>query len=277
MSVAVDAPAASRTERARGILLRRPDVSLRAAFALYRRNASIYRRTYKFNILPNFFEPFFYLLALGFGLGAYLTRVRGVSYIDFIAPGLAAMAALNGASLEVTFNCFVKLHFDRVYDAVTTTPLSPEDIALGEMLWATTRALIYGVVFIGVSAGFGVVHSGAVALAPLGIALIGLMFAAMGLTYTMLVPLIDYFAYYWTMFMTPMVMFSGVFFPLDRYPDWLQTVAWFVPLHHAVNLMRALMVTGDLGAAAGAAAWMAVLTAALFVVPLNLIRWRLVK
>ncbi|MGH2830316.1 MAG: ABC transporter permease [Actinomycetota bacterium] len=252
-------------------------MSVRRAMALYRRNATIYKRTYKFNILPNFFEPFFYLIAMGLGLGAYLSNVQDVKYIDFIAPGLSASAALFGSSFEVTFNCFVKMHFGKIYDAVASTPLTPEDVGLGELLWATTRALIYGAAFIGVSAGFGVVHTPAVVLAPFALALIGLMFSVIGLTYTMLVPIIDYFSYYWTMFMTPMFLFSGIFFPLDRLPEWAQALAWFVPLHQAVNLMRALVLTGDLGAAAGAAAWIAVFTAALLVVPLNLIRWRLVK
>jgi len=258
-------------------IFRKPDVRLRAAWRLWQRSATIYKRTYKFNILPNFFEPFFYLLAMGLGLGAYLTRLQGVDYIDFIAPGLAASAAMFGATFEVTYNAFVKLTYGKVYDAIVTTPLTPEDIALGELLWATTRATLYGVLFIIVAAGFGVVHTPLVALAPLGIALIGMHFAVLGLTYTMLIPIIDFFSYFWTMVMTPMFLFSGIFFPLDRLPEWAQTVAWFVPLHQAVNMMRALVLTGDAAAAAAGAAWLIVTTAILFVVPLNLLRRKLVK
>ncbi|HEX6262380.1 MAG TPA: ABC transporter permease [Actinomycetota bacterium] len=260
-----------------GSLLRPPDVRLRSAFRLWQRNATIYRRTYKMNLLPNFFEPFLYLLAMGLGLGAYLSQVEGIRYIDFIAPGLVATAAMFGTSYDVTFNAFVKLRFGKVYDAVMSTPLTPEDIALGELLWGTTRAFIYGVVFLIIASFFGVVHSWLALLAPLAIALIGMMFSVIGLAFTAVVPLIDYFTYYWTLFITPMFLFSGIFFPLDRLPDWVQSVAWFIPLHQAVNLMRALMLHGDLGAAAAAAAWIVVLTAALGVLPLNLLRRRMIR
>jgi lipooligosaccharide transport system permease protein len=258
-------------------LFRIPDVRLASAWRLWERNASIYRKTYKINILPNFFEPFFYLLAMGLGLGAYLSRIEGVEYIDYIAPGLVATAAMFGTSFEVTFNCFVKMQFGKIYDAAMATPLSIEDIGLGELLWGTTRALIYGQVFLVIAAAFGVVHTPLALLTPIAITLIGMMFSVIGLTFTAIIPLIDYFTYYWTLFITPMFLFSGIFFPLDKLPDWAQILAWFMPLHHAVNLMRALTLTGDLRAALLAAAWIAVLTGLLFVLPLNLLHRRLVK
>lgn len=258
-------------------LLRVPDVRLRSAWHLWERNAAIYRRTYRMNLLPNFFEPLLYLLAMGLGLGAYLARIQGFEYIDFIAPGLVATAAMFGASFEVTYNCFVKMQFGRVYDAAMATPLTIEDVGLGELLWATTRALVYGVVFLAIAAAFGTVHSWWALLAPLAVALVGMMFAVIGLTFTAVIPLIDYYSFYWTLWITPMFLFSGVFFPLDRLPGWVQVVAWFVPLHQAVNLMRALLLTGDPGAAGAAALWVGAVTAGLFVLPLNLLRRRLVR
>ncbi|HEV3474352.1 MAG TPA: ABC transporter permease [Actinomycetota bacterium] len=258
-------------------LFRVPDVKLRSAWRLWQRNAAIYRRTYKLNILPNFFEPLWFMVAMGIGLGAYLGRIEGIRYMDFIAPGLVATAAMYGTSFEVTFNCFVKMQFGRVYDAITATPLTIEDVGLGELLWGTTRALLYGVVFLAVAVPFGVIHSPLALAAPLAVALIGLMFSVIGLAFTAVIPVIDYFTYYWTLFMTPMFLFSGIFFPLDRLPEWVQLVAWFMPLHHGVNLMRALTLTGDVGAALMAASWIVVFTGALFVLPLNLLRRRLVR
>ena len=114
-------------------------------------------------------------------------------------------------------------------------------------------------------------------LAPVAIVLIGLMFAVIGLAFTAVVPLIDYYTYYWTMFLTPMFLFSGVFFPLDRLPPWVQAVAWFMPLQQAVVLLRALMLTGRLDEALAAAAWIAVVTAVLLPLPLALLRRRLVR
>jgi lipooligosaccharide transport system permease protein len=103
------------------------------------------------------------------------------------------------------------------------------------------------------------------------------MFSVIGLAFTAVIPVIDYFTYYGTLFMTPMFLFSGIFFPLERLPDWVQALAWFMPLRHAVNLLRALMLTGDAGAALAAGAWVLGLTALLFVLPLNLLHRRLIK
>lgn len=268
----------ARGRAARRGLFGLPDVRVRSAWRLWQRNAAIYRRTYKLNILPNFFEPLFFLLAMGFGLGGYVgSRIAGIEYLDFIAPGLVATAAMYGTSFEVTFNCFVKMKFGHVYDAVIATPLSIEDVGLGELLWGTTRAMIYGLVFLGIAAIFGVAHSWLALLAPVAVALIGMMFSVIGLAFTAVIPVIDYFTYYWTLFMTPMFLFSGIFFPLDEMPEWVQWLAWAMPLHHAVNLMRALMLTGDLRAAVLAATWIALVTGALFVLPLNLLHRRLVK
>jgi lipooligosaccharide transport system permease protein len=274
MSATTAPPATAAKPR---ILFRAPDVQLRSAWRLWERNASIYRRTYKMNLLPNFFEPFFYLLAMGLGLGAYLKSIGGFEYIDYIAPGLAATAAMFGTSFEVTFNCFVKMQFGKIYDAAMATPLTIEDVGLGELLWGTTRALIYGQVFVLIAAAFGVVHTPLVFLTPIAITLIGLMFSVIGLTFTAVIPLIDYFTYYWTLFITPMFLFSGIFFPVSGLPPWAQVLAWFMPLHHAVNLMRALTLTGDIGDAVAAALWIAALTAGMFVLPLNLLRRRLVR
>ena len=258
-------------------LIRVPDVRLSKAIRLWQRDATIYKHTFQFNILPNFFEPFLYLLAMGLGLGAYLARIKGYRYIDFIAPGLVATAAMFGTTFEVTFNAFVKMQFGKIYDAVMSTPLTIEDIGLGEMLWGTTRSLIYGTVFIAIAAMFGVVHSWLAVLTPVAVFLTGMMFSVIGLSFTASIPIIDYFSYYWTMFITPMFLFSGIFFPLDRLPGWVQGIAWFIPLHQAVNLMRALILTGDVGSAAAAALWIVVVTGAFLVLPMNLLRRRLVK
>jgi lipooligosaccharide transport system permease protein len=274
MSATTVTGAPGRAERA---ILRIPDVRLESAFRLWQRNASIYRRTYKMNLLPNFFEPVIYLLAMGLGLGRYLSSVQGVKYIDFIAPGLVATSAMFGTSFEVTFNCFVKMQFGRVYEAATATPLSIEDVGLGELMWGTTRATIYGVVFFLIAALFGIVHSGMAVFVPIAVVLIGLMFSVIGLAFTAVIPLIDYFTYYWTLFITPMFMFAGIFFPLNRLPDWIHVLAWFMPLYHAVNLVRALTLTGDAGSALASAAWVVVLTGGLLVLPLNLLHRRLVR
>lgn len=256
-----------------------PDASLTSAIRLWQRNAFAYARTWKMNILPNFFEPFFYLLAIGFGLGKFVESVAGVDYARYIAPGLAATSAMYGASFDVTFNVFVKLHFDKLYDAVTVTPVSPEDVVLGEMLWGITRSLIYGLPFVLIAALFGLVHSWWALAAPIAAAAVGFCFAAIGLTYTAFIPTIDLYSFFFTLFITPMFLFSGIFFPIEILPDWAEPLAWFSPLFHAAALFRELFgVFGtDLVVATGHLAWLVGLGLILFPLAPNVFRHRLVN
>jgi len=130
-------------------------VSLPYALAVWRRNLALYRRTWKLNLLPNFFEPLLYLVSVGVGVGAYISEMGGTSYVAFLAPGLVAVAAMNGASFEVTYNAFVRMNFEKTYESMLTTPIQPEDVLAGEVLWAVTRALIYGGIFWLVVAALG--------------------------------------------------------------------------------------------------------------------------
>jgi len=257
-------------------------IDLRLAAAVWMRNLTVYRRTWVMNILPNFFEPLLYLVGMGIGLGAYVNEgMDGRTYIAFIAPGLMASAAMNGASFETTFNTFVKLHFGRLYDAYLGTPCEPEDIVLGEVLWAVTRALLYGVGFLAVLggltlAGYPILTSPAALLLPLAIALTGAAFAAVGLLFTSFIDTIDLYSYYYTLFVTPLFLFSGIFFPVGRFPGG-DTVAWCTPLYHAVRLHRGL-AQGPLATEhAVSALWLVLLTAAIFAVLPGRFRARLVK
>lgn len=227
--------------------------SLSMAFGVWMRNFTEYRHTWKMNLLPNFFEPILYLVGMGIGLGFYIeSGMGGQDYVAFIAPGLLAASAMNGASFETTYNMFVKMNFAKLYDAYLSTPVQVEDIALGELLWAVTRALIYGVAFLivlGVLALFGyrVLTSPAALLIPFALVLVGLVFALIGQAFTSMVHQIDLYSYYYTLFLTPLFLFSGIFFPVDRFPAG-DVIAWFTPLYHSVRLMRGL-AQGPLSAA----------------------------
>jgi lipooligosaccharide transport system permease protein len=218
-----------------------------------------------------------YLVAMGFGLGHYLQSVNGLKYINFIAPGLLAVSAMYGATFETTWNAYFKMDESRVYEACVATPLSVEDVALGESIWGTTRAMAYGAAFAIVAIPFGVFRSwwGILTIPALG--LIGLTFSLFGLTFTYFITRIDYLSYYWTVFLTPMFMFAGVFFPLQNLPGWLRVLAWFMPLHHSAELLRALMTYGRPGSALGHALWLVVVSGLLLFVPPWVLRRRLVK
>lgn len=258
-------------------LLRRPGASSRGAFRLWQRNAGLYRRSWKVYALPGFIEPVMYLLAMGLGLGLYIgDRIMGVEYVAFIAPGLTAGAAMNAAIFEVTYGVFVKVRFWKLYDAVITTPVEPQDVALGELLWATTRAVLYGTVFMLVTAAFGYVTSPWAVLVPAATALIGLSFGLIGLLVTALMPSINMYAYFFTLFIMPLFLFSGIFFPVTNLPAAAQPIAWLTPLHHGVELMRALVLTGEPMTAASHALWLLAVSALLYPPAINLLRRRLV-
>ncbi len=215
-------------------------ISIRHSLAVWLRNAAMYRRTWKMNILPNFFEPVFYLLSIGIGVGAYITQIGGTSYLAFLAPGLVCVAAMNGASFEVTYNIFVRLTFEKTYDAMLTTPIQPDDVLTGEILWAVTRSCIYGGCFFIVLAFFGLTPFPASLLALPLIPLAGLLFAAIGITFSLRIPNIDLFSFYFTLFLTPLFLFSDIFFPLEERlsKNWLW-VAEVLPLLHPVRMARA--------------------------------------
>lgn len=222
-------------------------VSLPYALSVWRRNASMYARTWKLNLLPNFFEPVFYLMAIGIGVGAYIDQMGGMSYVEFLAPGLICVAAMNGASFEVTYNIYVRMEFENVYDAMLTTPCQPTDVLAGEILWAVTRATIYGGIFYFVVALYGLAPLPGSLLALLVVPLTGLLFAMIGVAFTLRVPTMDFFSFYFTLFLTPLFLFSDVFFPIEERlgAPW-RIVAEALPLLHPVRLARACFA-GDLG------------------------------
>lgn len=251
-------------------------VSLPHALAVWRRNASMYRRTWMWNILPNFFEPVLYLVSIGIGVGAYITEMRGMTYIEFIAPGLLCVAAMNGASFEVTYNIYVRMNFEKAYDAMLTTPIEPDDVLAGEVLWAITRAGIYGGCFFLVLVLAGLAPLPQALLAALVIPLTGLLFAAIGVSFALRVPTIDQFSFYFTLFLTPLFLFSDIFFPLEERLSgaWLW-VAEALPLLHPVRLARSAFA-GELSwVALWDLAYILVLSTALLATARSAIRRRL--
>jgi lipooligosaccharide transport system permease protein len=255
-------------------------IDFRLAWAVLRRNATEYSHSWLTSILPNFFEPVLYLVGMGLGLGFYLSRgMEGQNYLAFIAPGLTAAAAMNGASFETTYNMFVRMTYARLYDAYLSTPAEIEDVAMGEILWAMTRGLIYGMVFLLVTAGMTVlghpiITSPGVLLMPLAMVLIGATFALIGQVYTAMIRQIELYSYYFTLWLTPLFLFSGIFYPVDRFPGG-EVIAWWTPLYHAVRLCRGLE-QGPLGLEhLISAVWMLAACAVLWPVVPRLLRARL--
>ena len=207
------------------------------------RSATASRRTWV-AFVSGFFEPIFYLLALGRGLGSLVGQVEGpggapISYAAFIAPGLLAASAMNGAVFDSTFNVFFKLKYNRLYDAMLATPLGPVDIALGEIAWALVRGGVYAVAFLGVMGGFGLLLSPWALLALPAALVVAFGFAAVGMAATTYMRSWQDFDLV-TLAILPMFLFATTFYPLSVYPRWLQLVVEAMPLFHAVELMRGL-------------------------------------
>lgn len=209
---------------------------------VWQRNFSVYRRTWKISFLPPLLEPLLYILAFGVGLAVMVGELqyagRALSYTVFIAPALVSVAIMYNAFFETTYNSFVRMYWQKTFDALLATPLNLEEIILGEMLWAATKSLIAATLMSFVISLCGLFeYPGALLLLPLAL-LGGLLFAAMGMICTALVPGIESFNLPIFLGMTPMFLFSGTFFPLQNLPGWAQSVAHLLPLTHLVALVR---------------------------------------
>ncbi|MFR9804706.1 ABC transporter permease [Pseudonocardia sp. RS010] len=207
------------------------------------RSATAARRTWP-AILSGFAEPVFYLLAMGSGLGSLIGELPGpdgrpISYAAFIAPGLLAASAMNGAVFDATFNVFFKLKYNRLYDAMLATPLGPVDIALGEIGWALLRGGLYATGFLSVMAVAGLITSPWALLALPAALLVAFAFAAVGMAATSFMRSWQDFDLV-TLAVLPMFLFATTFYPLGVYPRPLQIVVECLPLFHAVELMRGL-------------------------------------
>jgi lipooligosaccharide transport system permease protein len=229
---------------------------------LIERNMLAYRRMWLI-LVSGVFEPVFYLLSIGVGLGKLIPNVTGpggaaVTYIQFVAPALLATAAMEGAVFDSTFNIFFKLKYGKVYDAILATPLGVGDIALGEVGWALMRGSLYAVTFLAVTAGFGATRSAWTVLALPAAVLIGFAFAGVGMACTTFMRSWQDFEWV-TLAMMPMFLFSTTFFPLGVYPRGLQLFVECTPLYQGIEIVRGLM----LGAMSPVLLWRAVHLAAL--------------
>lgn len=221
---------------------RPPTLSLRF-FAVWRRNLLVWRKLAISSILGNLADPAFYMLGLGYGLGRLLPDVGGMSYMMFLAGGTLCYSTMNAASFEALYSGFSRMHVQKTWDAIILGPLDLDDVLLGEFAWTITKSLLSGVAILAIIWAMGLYVSFPASLGLLGVALLcGYCFAGMGLVMTALSPSYDFFLYYFTLVVTPMVLMGGVFFPTSELPAWLQAISGFLPLTHAIELARPLLM-----------------------------------
>jgi lipooligosaccharide transport system permease protein len=236
-------------------------------------------KTYKVNFFPPLLEPILYLVALGIGLGTIVKAIPGFSsYLQFIAPALLAISMMNNSFFECTYGSFVRMYYQRTFDAIIATPLSIEEVIAGELVWGATRSLISSSIVLAVVGAFGLIGSPFFVLIPFVAFLAGLTFASIAMCFTAMAQNIDFFNYPAFLFITPMFLLSGTFFPISTLPWSVQLVAYaFLPLTHAVNLSRGLMV-GKLGLSLLLSlVWLAVVASVFFLLAITLMKRKLIK
>ncbi len=253
---------------------------------VWRRNLDVFFKTIHVNFLPSLLEPILYLTAFGLGLGALIGsgNIPGyASYIQYIAPGLIAIAIMYGSFFECTYASFVRMYFQKTFDAIIATPISLEEVIAGELLWGATRATINASIVLCVVAAFGLISSPLFILVPILAFFGGLLFASLGMCFTALAPNIDFFNFPAFLFLTPMFLLSGTFFPI---PDPIQGVALgILPLTHIVSLLRGLIV-GQIPVLAGlqsqtvlflGVTWIAIAVVVFFLLSIHLMKKRLIQ
>ncbi|HUZ54775.1 MAG TPA: ABC transporter permease [Streptosporangiaceae bacterium] len=221
---------------------RRSGFGGRGSAHLIERHARVYRHTWSV-LISGFFEPLFYLLSIGVGLGKLVGTVIGpdgrVGFTSFVAPALLATSAMNGAVMDSTFNVFFRMKYAKLYDAALATPMRADEIALGEIGWALIRGGIYAVAFMLVMLAMGLVHSVWAVLAVPAALLIGFAFAGAGMAATTYMKSWQHFEF--VMLATlPMFLFSTTFYPLSVYPRPVQIIVECTPLYQGVTLIRGL-------------------------------------
>ncbi|MGS0741882.1 ABC transporter permease [Glaciimonas sp. GG7] len=209
---------------------------------IWRRNFLVWKKLAIASVLGNIADPLITLLAFGYGLGSLLKQVDGIPYIHFLASGSICMSIMWAASFEALYSAFSRMHVQKTWDALLNAPLVLDDVVLAEMLWAATKSIFSGVAILVVMFCLGIgLHPHTLLVLPL-LFLIGMTFGSLGLVFNALAKGYDFFTYYFTLVLTPMIFLSGVYYPSAQLPPWLQTIAHVLPLNAAVNLVRPLLL-----------------------------------
>ncbi len=204
------------------------------------RNARVWAKHIQASLIGNLGQPFLFLIAMGYGLGREIPEIHGLTYLQFIAPGLVASAVMYSAAFEATFGSYTRLSTQRTFEAILMTPVDAYDLGLGEVVWGASKGLLSGMIMVAALPLFGVVPSPWTILIPLVLFAEGMIFAGFGLVMTALASNYEFFNYFTSLVLTPLFLFSGIFFPLDALHPLAALAVRLLPLTHVVELNRAL-------------------------------------
>ncbi|PUE29090.1 nodulation protein NodJ [Limnohabitans sp. JirII-29] len=213
---------------------------------VFLRNLLVWRKLAIPSLVANIAEPLMWLVAFGYGMGALVGEVnldgQRVPYILFLASGSICMSAMNAATFEALYSAFSRMHVQKTWDGILNAPMRLDDVLLAEMLWAAFKALFTITAILGVMMGLGITHSWKLLAAWPILLCVGITFSCIALIFNALAKGYDFFTYYFTLFLTPMMFLSGVFFPRDQLPYLVREVSAWLPLTQAIALVRPLFL-----------------------------------
>ena len=224
---------------------RAPSLSTRW-WPVFLRNLLVWRKLAIPSLVGNIAEPLMWLVAFGYGMGALVGQIhvngQAVPYILFLASGSICMSAMNAASFEALYSAFSRMHVQKTWDGIMNAPISLDSVLLAEMLWAAFKALFTATAILGVMLALGISHSPKLFMALAVLVFVGIMFASIALIFNALAPGYDFFTYYFTLVLTPMMFLSGVFFPREQLPTAVRIASDWLPLTNAVELVRPMFM-----------------------------------
>jgi lipooligosaccharide transport system permease protein len=213
---------------------------------VFSRNLLVWRKLAIPSLIGNIAEPLMWLVAFGYGMGALIGQITlgdvKVPYLLFLASGSICMSAMNAATFEALYSAFSRMHVQKTWDGIMNAPIRLDDILLAEMLWAAFKAIFTVSAILLVMLALGISHSPKLLVCWPILILVGITFSCIALIFNALAQGYDFFTYYFTLFLTPMTFLSGVFFPRDQLPAWIQTISWFLPLSQSIELVRPLFM-----------------------------------
>jgi lipooligosaccharide transport system permease protein len=257
-------------------ILNLPEGSLLAT-RVWERNFKVFCKHWPGAILAYFADPIFYLVIFGIGLGGYIGRMQGESYLEYIAPGIVFGSAMLTVCMECTYGSFTRMEIQKTFEAIIATPLNIDDVILGEILWGTSKGILVAAIVFSVVLSLRLFHSPlAILILPL-VVLEGIVLASVSLIVTSFASSYEYVNYYYGLFIAPAFYLSGIFFPIERFPAWIQYIAYLSPMTPLVMIARSLnkgeidrWMLGWLG-------WLFLLALLSSLLAVNLMKRRLIK
>ncbi len=214
-------------------------MNIKMIYTVWFRNFIVWTKYVKPSLVANLGEPLLYLALMGYGMGKLVPQINGMKYIDFLAPGLILSSTMYAASFEATISSYTRMITQKTYDAIMVTPVNLSEIVSGEILWSTTKGLISSIFFIAIMAVFGLIHSWLFGISIVAVVMDGLFFSTLSMVFVGFSHSYESFNYFFTLILTPLFLFSGIFFPLDTLPHWVRGIALYLPLTPMVQLARA--------------------------------------